>query len=106
MVIFDAPAMELQQCTFEHRYQNIIVESPSSHPVTVSWIDYIKAPYFIDRIKVIAPRVKCVSEKQLIAYSKEILEHGGEGVILRKPKSTYEHGRSSSLIKYKVCPFQ
>jgi hypothetical protein len=31
-----------------------------------------------------------------------ILEDGGEGVILRKVGSKYEHGRTSALIKLKV----
>lgn len=33
---------------------------------------------------------------------KGIIEEGGEGVILQKMKSLYEHGRTSSLIKLKV----
>lgn len=32
----------------------------------------------------------------------EIIEEGGEGVILRKPFSPYEQGRSENLIKIKV----
>ena len=31
-----------------------------------------------------------------------IAQNAGEGVILRKPSSVYEHGRSSSLVKVKV----
>lgn len=31
-----------------------------------------------------------------------ILNHGGEGVVLRKPHSLYESGRSSELLKIKV----
>ena len=34
--------------------------------------------------------------------SQDIIEDGGEGVILRKVGSFYEHGRTSSLIKLKV----
>ena len=36
-------------------------------------------------------------------YSDVILSEGGEGVILRKPKSLYENGKSENLLKYKVC---
>jgi ATP-dependent DNA ligase len=32
----------------------------------------------------------------------EVITYGGEGIILRKPLSLYEHGRSNSLVKYKV----
>lgn len=48
-------------------------------------------------------RIKCMNYNNLMKYAKEIIEHGGEGVILRKPKSLYEHGRTNSLIKFKVC---
>jgi ATP-dependent DNA ligase len=33
---------------------------------------------------------------------KTILDNAGEGVILRKMGSRYEHGRSTSLLKFKV----
>jgi ATP-dependent DNA ligase len=44
----------------------------------------------------------CQSNKQLDVNIGFVLEGGGEGVILRKPGSLYENGRSSSLIKLKV----
>ena len=31
-----------------------------------------------------------------------VLANGGEGVVLRRPASLYEHGRSVNLIKLKV----
>lgn len=34
-----------------------------------------------------------------------MIDNGGEGVILRKPKSFYEHGRTQSLLKLKVCSY-
>jgi ATP-dependent DNA ligase len=35
-------------------------------------------------------------------YFEEIAKKGGEGVMLRKPNSLYEAGRSENLCKYKV----
>ena len=35
-------------------------------------------------------------------YANMVIETGGEGVILRKPNSSYEHGKSRSLLKFKV----
>ena len=32
----------------------------------------------------------------------EVTTSGGEGIILRRPLSLYEHGRSNSLVKRKV----
>jgi ATP-dependent DNA ligase len=40
--------------------------------------------------------------KHLSSYTTNILEHGGEGVILRKYGSKYISGRSDVLIKLKV----
>ena len=37
-------------------------------------------------------------------YAKCVLRKNGEGVMLRKPHSLYEHGRSDSILKYKVWP--
>lgn len=31
-----------------------------------------------------------------------IFKFGGEGIVLREPKSQYENGRSHKLLKYKV----
>lgn len=49
----------------------------------------------------VAPRAAFHNRAKLVV--EDILEHGGEGVILQKAKSYYEHGRSSSLIKIKAC---
>lgn len=40
--------------------------------------------------------------KNLEKITKEMIETGGEGVILQKYNSFYENGRSSSVIKLKV----
>lgn len=47
-------------------------------------------------------RLACKSKKQLNNMSQFVIEGEGEGVILRKPKSVYESGRSDSLLKLKV----
>lgn len=44
------------------------------------------------------------SDKHLIFIKESIIEHGGEGVILRKVNSLYESGKSSELLKLKVFP--
>ena len=58
--------------------------------------------FFFDNINVVVSRVLCASKKQLIKALKIILDEGGEGVILRRPGSKYEHGRSNHLFKLKV----
>jgi DNA ligase-1 len=44
---------------------------------------------------------KCQSAAHLQEKLKHILSIGGEGLMLRKPTSLYEHGRSSSFLKVK-----
>ena len=44
----------------------------------------------------------CVDPKQVIDSERHILGDGGEGIILRSPCSFYHHGRSTSLLKWKV----
>jgi ATP-dependent DNA ligase len=50
----------------------------------------------------VAPRTLCTAKIQLEVVTENIIEDGGEGIILRNVGSFYEHGRTSSLIKLKV----
>lgn len=47
--------------------------------------------------------MKCTSRPQLSQMLQAIIDYSGEGVMLRKPFSVYEHGRSNLLLKLKVC---
>ena len=44
---------------------------------------------------------QCNSKEHLLEYFNQIIEKGGEGVMLREPQSLYKAGRSDSLRKYK-----
>jgi DNA ligase-1 len=46
--------------------------------------------------------VQCKGRDHLKEYFDSIVSKGGEGVMLRKPMSLYEGGRSENLKKYKV----
>lgn len=46
-------------------------------------------------------QVRCKSDAHLERFMYYIIEAGGEGVMLRKPGSAYENGRSSALLKFK-----
>jgi ATP-dependent DNA ligase len=50
----------------------------------------------------LAFRILCASRGEFKFLLENILKDGGEGAIVRKPASTYEHGRSLSLVKIKV----
>lgn len=47
------------------------------------------------------PTSKCMSKDQMKTALKQVEKSGGEGLMLRKPKSVYEHGRSHTLLKVK-----
>jgi hypothetical protein len=53
-------------------------------------------------VYIIAPRFLCVTPLLLTNSLQQVVEGGGEGVILRKPLSLYLSGRSASLLKVKV----
>ena len=44
----------------------------------------------------------CANKKKLIQITAFVMDHGGEGSVIRKPRSVYENGRSDSLLKFKV----
>lgn len=46
--------------------------------------------------------MQCKNKGHLIKATRQIMGKGGEGVILRRPNSLYEPGRSESLRKFKV----
>jgi ATP-dependent DNA ligase len=47
----------------------------------------------------------CEDKVPLKKMLEQLIEEGGEGVILRKPYSLYIPGRSDSLIKLKVSKY-
>jgi DNA ligase-1 len=47
------------------------------------------------------PQERCTGAAQLIAERDRIVKLGGEGLMLRKPESDYEVGRSPTLLKVK-----
>ncbi len=49
----------------------------------------------------IVEQKKCSNREQLESFESTILKKAGEGVMLRKPNSPYEHKRSRSLLKVK-----
>jgi ATP-dependent DNA ligase len=51
---------------------------------------------------ILAYRILGNNELTLNQLLKYIIEEAGEGVILRKCTSLYEHGRSADLLKLKV----
>jgi len=55
-----------------------------------------------DRYILIAPYEVCKDTSHLEKMFQDIMDNGGEGVILRDPKSPHQPGRSSGYLKHKV----
>ena len=50
----------------------------------------------------IIPQKVCLGTKALRAFLKGVVEKGGEGVMVKDPKSVYFSGRSSKILKVKM----
>lgn len=50
----------------------------------------------------VAPKVICTSTEHFETHFQDILDGGGEGVILRDPKAPFVEGRSGGYLKHKV----
>ena len=110
MVAFDTLPLMTLKVPFEDRYVTLITGITNNHPFIVSLLFYhslhLTLVYSIfDTPKIATFRVLCCGEHHVRAFADEIIQKGGEGVILRKVASHYELGRSLSLLKLKVYLF-
>src|SRR5690242_18344654 len=58
-------------------------------------------PSFIE----VAPSVRCKDFNHLEVFLQDVIDQGGEGVILRDPSSPYQPGRSLGFLKHKVSRY-
>jgi len=81
-VVFDAPALDAR---FEERLEYVHAHMRDRTP---PWAEH-------------HPHMKCESTEHLKGELARVEALGGEGLMLRKPGSRYEVGRSSTLLKVK-----
>src|SRR5690242_11191863 len=81
-MVFDLPK---QPGDFEERYSMLQHVVPKNHP-------------FVS----VAPGIRCQHIEHLQEFTRNIIDSGGEGVILRKPHTLYKGGRSDTFLKFKV----
>eukprot|EP00026_Physarum_polycephalum_P001051 Phypoly_transcript_01052.p1 GENE.Phypoly_transcript_01052~~Phypoly_transcript_01052.p1 ORF type:complete len:797 (-),score=76.09 Phypoly_transcript_01052:124-2514(-) len=84
VVAFDVPSLHHQKKHYERRYEVLLKSVPDTHPFSV-----------------VAVRALC-DYGSIGWYAQHIIDNEGEGVILQKCGSLYEHGRSLSLLKLKA----
>jgi len=129
-VVFDEPSWGSQYLPFELRYSSLLSSVPYGHPSIVSldlnkwkregrgrergreregaerpvyaFLLYISFHFIFDFMYIVASRLRCESLQEMNKFLSLIIKDEGEGIVLRKPKSVYEQGRSPSLLKIKV----
>jgi hypothetical protein len=110
VVAFDVASSTTFHLPFEKRYRKLLQGVPPDHLFLVSpslspspspllsWL-IIKS---FDDSNIPAIRILCEDQQTLSTFLTWILDDAGEGAVLRRPASLYEHGRSSDLLKLKV----
>ncbi|KAG0203081.1 hypothetical protein BGX28_004545 [Mortierella sp. GBA30] len=95
-LVFDAPKLDM---VYEKRLEYLktimpnfgqVKMPPSSSATTVP-------PYAR-----LVPVQKCLSKSHLLRELNHVQDHGGEGIMLRAPRSRYEFKRSRTLLKVKT----
>ena len=62
---------------------------------------YIPNEAELDPPLVFAKQIKITSEKKMKEFYQDIIDNGGEGIMIKHPESLYENGRSSYMLKVK-----
>jgi hypothetical protein len=85
-LVFDAPARSSKGMKYEER---------------VNWMEENIKPQSETTYAAVVGVCKCTGDSHLQKMLKQVLMKGGEGIMLRQPKSLYEHCRSHTLLKVK-----
>lgn len=84
------------------RMRYMIFDAPKAKGVFEQRMEFLKGalPADAKHVKQV-PQSRCLGAEQLIAERDRIVAAGGEGLMIRKPESDYEPGRSPTLLKVK-----
>lgn len=109
MIVFDVAPPSASDHPFEDRYTHLLENISITSPFLLSFlyfilqlIYFVLCDYFVDILYIPAPRIFVEGKLQITKSILQIINDEGEGVVFRRPGSLYEHGRSTSLVKYKV----
>lgn len=100
-VAFDCPQDSFQNVAYEERMKVLSNSLPLDSPFVVSFITFYGIITFWGGYILVASS-KCAGKAHIQSNLRSILDASGEGVVIRKDKSLYEHGRSHDLYKFKV----
>ena len=101
-MVYDLPK---HKGTYQERYSALGIYTTFPFPFFPLTPLYQLEEYFkqhpCDFIEV-APKMICNGIPHLEKHFQDIIDMGGEGIILRDPSSPYEPGRSRGYLKHKV----
>lgn len=98
----DKDLAESREMVQYHIY-DVITPEPVEYEDRMNWLQEINEKLFGNHVSIkFVPSVLVTNLEEAEAKLAEYLENGYEGQMLRKPKSPYEHRRSSYLLKDKM----
>ena len=102
-VVFDVPN---HNGTYAERYNKLgknysLTLTLTSLTYTVEYFGKRGTGNYVD----IAKAVVCRDATHLEEFYQDVMDAGGEGIILRNPEAPYEHGTAPGYLKHKVCPY-
>ncbi|KAF9317703.1 hypothetical protein BKA57DRAFT_217843 [Linnemannia elongata] len=98
-LVFDAPKLDL---TYEKRLDYLKSIMPTFGKDAIQSSDPNAASNKVPPYARIVPVQKCLSKTHLLRELDHVQTHGGEGIMLRAPRSRYEFKRSRTLLKVKT----
>ncbi|KAF9912855.1 hypothetical protein EC991_008721 [Linnemannia zychae] len=98
-LVFDAPKLDL---TYEKRMDYLKSIMPTFGKDSIQSSDPSAASNKVPPYARIVPIQKCLSKSHLLRELDHVQTHGGEGIMLRAPRSRYEFKRSRTLLKVKT----
>jgi len=105
-MVFDIPT---SKGNYQERYQQLRTHSYPPLPPTTTLHSLCKSEAAIGRkthrFTSLAPYTLCEGTDHLEKIFQDIMDQGGEGIILRDPSAPFEVGRSRGFLKHKVLPF-
>jgi DNA ligase-1 len=98
--VYDAPEYP---GTFQERYDYMVtvVDKAKQH-----WKLYQQSHPELSEVScpiVLTEHTEITTIEQMKQFYQNVLKLGGEGIMLKDPKSSYENKRSNYLLKYKPC---
>ncbi|KAF9353935.1 hypothetical protein BGX26_008294 [Mortierella sp. AD094] len=98
-LVFDAPKLNM---VYEKRLEYLKSIMPNFGQDNIACNPSSKSTDKIPPYSRLVPVQKCLSKAHLLRELDHVQTHGGEGIMLRAPRSRYEFKRSRTLLKVKT----